>query len=819
MENNIIFERIIEDINYSNNGTTKRKVKTLFNQLGYKSTRSEKAINILKEGFEKYNIKSSEEIFNGISERIYINFQLKSNKTISEIQKTENPKINKKIVIPDDFFINLFEFENTSEYERFQSCLDSELPVAIFLLPLENDFYSSIVERILSFEILRKRQQKGFGSVIGKYNQANFETNNIPNEINLGWNAYDIHTFTQDTLKSAILGESIKEIIETDNFEKKFNDLALFANKYYSNDPFYLLFNYPSLIEIQQKLKENNLWSIVNKVSQKLPYTFVLKAKFKNDVELNDDIETKRKIINHFKILFETPFYDYTTTDDLIDIYTEIQKTQILGENQLFNKIDKNIFQKVHFGYESKEHIFLKYFAINTVSKSPYNCDLKNIECEVLVTNKDEELNEDFSSKPDVSFLYSNNTIVVEAETIRGKDYLKMTNELLSKGNGWKKLKNLSELWLLVPGFEVSRNYYQLIKSIEIVEFELSQLFNKKIEVKVFTPDIINQEIVECDFSEVYQLNFEISQSKSNKSIEQKKSFKIGFEDVKGLFEEKQTLNKLKLLQEQNDNIGIGGILFYGLPGCGKTHLAKSFANEMGWNFYNFSHADLTSMWLGESQQKIQAIFNQAKSKSPSIIFIDELDSIAFSRDNKDGIHSDQKSTINQLLIEINNIEKENVLVIGATNYLKNLDRAFLRTGRFDYKIPIFPPNKAERKEMLNYYLEKLNSELENKNKTILELSDENLNYLSEITSKFSSSDIEAIFNKPRIERLLEEEFDSFERLKNEVEELISSNQISLSLEQVELFVEECETNRIKSKKLDELKNEWNINKNKMGFN
>lgn len=97
MENNIIFERIIEDINYSNNGTTKRKVRTLFNQLGYKSTRSEKAINILKEGFKKYDIISSEEIFYGISERIYINFQLKNQIIESKFQRTENPKTNKKI--------------------------------------------------------------------------------------------------------------------------------------------------------------------------------------------------------------------------------------------------------------------------------------------------------------------------------------------------------------------------------------------------------------------------------------------------------------------------------------------------------------------------------------------------------------------------------------------------------------------------------------------------------------------------------------------------------------------------------------------------
>ncbi|MEH2352401.1 ATP-binding protein [Nostoc sp.] len=91
-------------------------------------------------------------------------------------------------------------------------------------------------------------------------------------------------------------------------------------------------------------------------------------------------------------------------------------------------------------------------------------------------------------------------------------------------------------------------------------------------------------------------------------------------------------------------------MLFYGLPGCGKTLLANAFANESGRYFFKFSPADIVSVWIGQSQKNIRDIFAQAKKKSPSLLFIDELDSIGFNC-NEDNAHTDQKATINQLLI------------------------------------------------------------------------------------------------------------------------------------------------------------------------
>ncbi len=407
----------------------------------------------------------------------------------------------------------------------------------------------------------------------------------------------------------------------------------------------------------------------------------------------------------------------------------------------------------------------------------------------------------------------------MEAETMRGKDYIRMTNQIITKGNGWKGLKNFSELWLLFPGFEIARNYYQIQKSVELIKNELSIKFNKNITLKVFSPDLLNQNITEISFDKIYNPTFKITaRSKAVHKTQQKP--KLGFEKVKGLKEEKQRLSELKALSESNTNIGIGGILLYGLPGCGKTHLAKSFAEELGWNFYSFSPADITSMWIGQGQQNVKDIFKQAKAKSPAILFIDELEAVAFSREVNTGFgaHSDQKATINQLLVEMNNIDEHQVLVIGATNFIKGLDPAIRRTGRFDLKIPIFPPNYEERKEIIRFYLDKLNAELSEKQKQTIILTNDDLDLLADKTKQFSSSDIEAIFNQPRIDLLLDKaNANTIERLLSVIEEVRNFG-LSINKNQVLKFIEECEQDQIKSHKLEQLKQDWEITTSKIGF-
>jgi SpoVK/Ycf46/Vps4 family AAA+-type ATPase len=405
---------------------------------------------------------------------------------------------------------------------------------------------------------------------------------------------------------------------------------------------------------------------------------------------------------------------------------------------------------------------------------------------------------------------------------MRGKSYLKMIGEIIKKTKGWSKDKNLKELWLVVPGFEVARNYYQLQTAQKLINTELFKIFGKEIEVKAFAPDYYSQKIFEVNLSTTYAPTYEIkSKGKQPTLVIEKPNFQ-GLNNVKGLVAEKARLRELKELYEGQNKLGLGGILFYGLPGCGKTYLTKCFAEEIGWNFYSFSPADLISLWIGESQKNIRNIFNQAKAKSPAILFIDELDSIAFNRDNDSNVsvHSDQKATINQLLMELNNIGEKDVLVIGATNFIKTLDPAIKRSGRFDLKIPIFPPNKDERKEILQFYVTNLNDELRSKHVIeMLSISDAEFDELANNTTQFTSSDLKALLNNPRIDLILKKTIASpVQRLLGEIKDYKNSGQLSLNINQVRDFISECQQNHIKTQKLDDLKKEWDISATKIGY-
>jgi SpoVK/Ycf46/Vps4 family AAA+-type ATPase len=842
MKSEELFSKILTDIQNSKTGRTGRKAKTIFSFLGAKTTNSQKAIDAFNLGLKHYNLKTTDnEVYYGMSYKNWITFELKGlgtkkrqipvSKVIPSMEDSPEPAFK----IPDDFLRYLFEFESDPEYERFQASLDSKFPVAIFLIPKKDDFYSSIVERVLSFEIIRKRQYEGDGgSIIGNTNQQDFSKRNDDpsqdlnfegNMLNI-WTKSDIHNFTQETMNNVILGESGKELIESEKFDRQFNQLALYSNKYYSNDQFFILFNCPSIEKINQQKRMHNLDKIVDKVTQKLPYTFRLQCKFSNDSELVDNPNIRKEIINHFKILCEIPSYQATEEtgerDDIFNVFVEFQKAQMQAESQLIHKFDPALFSKLTWGYESDEHKYLKYFALKTLHEQ-FRYSLNSIFSETNETSFDEITKEDYSSRPDVKAenpILGN--IIVEAETMRGKSYLTMIREITNKGKGWTKDKYLKEVWLVLPGFEVARNYYQLQTAQHLIKTNLFEIFGNEIMVKVFAPDYFSQRIIEVDLSHTYTSTYQILSKGRQKRSENVKPIFEGFKKVKGLKDEKARLFELKNLYEGQFNLGIGGILFYGLPGCGKTYLAKSFAEEMGWNFFAFSPADLISVWIGESQKNIQSIFNQAKAKNPAILFIDELDSIAFSRDNNsDGsVHSDQKATINQLLIEINNIAEHNVLVIGATNFIKALDPAIRRSGRFDLKIPIFPPNKDERKEILQYYVANLNEELKCREiKERLTITDAEFDLLADKTKRFTSSDLKTLLNTPRIDLILNKpNSSSVEKLLMEIDDFENTGQRSLQDFQVEAFINECQENRINSQKLVDLKREWGITANKIGY-
>ena len=215
----------------------------------------------------------------------------------------------------------------------------------------------------------------------------------------------------------------------------------------------------------------------------------------------------------------------------------------------------------------------------------------------------------------------------------------------------------------------------------------------------------------------------------------------VRWSDIGGLEDVKQELREavewpLKSPQVF-ESMGIRpprGILLYGPPGCGKTLLAKAVATESGANFIAIKGPEILSKWVGESEKAIREIFRKARQVAPSIIFFDEIDSIAPAR----GFRTDSGVTdriVNQLLAEMDGIQTlKNVVVIAATNRADILDPALLRPGRFDRIIFVPPPDRKSRLQILKVHVRKV---------PLAE--DVDLEKLADMTEGYSGADLEAL--------------------------------------------------------------------------
>ena len=222
---------------------------------------------------------------------------------------------------------------------------------------------------------------------------------------------------------------------------------------------------------------------------------------------------------------------------------------------------------------------------------------------------------------------------------------------------------------------------------------------------------------------------------------------KYKFSDVAGLKEEKEELIEIvDYLKNPNKYAAMGarapkGVILYGPPGTGKTLLAKAVAGEAKVPFYQVSGSSFEDMLVGVGAKRVRDLFNNAKKTAPSIIFIDELDSVAAKRGKVDFVGSSAgiaDQTINQLLAEMDGFDtKSGVVIIAATNRLDVLDEAILRPGRFDRHIQVNLPDIKERELIL---------EIHAKNKNIS--SKVNLGDIARRTPGFSGAQLENVLNE-----------------------------------------------------------------------
>src|SRR5947209_8899468 len=146
------------------------------------------------------------------------------------------------------------------------------------------------------------------------------------------------------------------------------------------------------------------------------------------------------------------------------------------------------------------------------------------------------------------------------------------------------------------------------------------------------------------------------------------------------------------------------GILLYGPPGTGKTLLAKALAHESGASFYSSSASAFVEMFAGLGAARIRKLFIEARKNAPAIVFIDELDAVGAARTGH-GFNREQDQTLNQLLVELDGFDtRAQVVVMGASNRLQDLDPALLRPGRFDRQVLVSAPDLAGREEILRVH-------------------------------------------------------------------------------------------------------------------
>src|SRR5213592_3661445 len=146
------------------------------------------------------------------------------------------------------------------------------------------------------------------------------------------------------------------------------------------------------------------------------------------------------------------------------------------------------------------------------------------------------------------------------------------------------------------------------------------------------------------------------------------------------------------------------GILLHGPPGTGKTLLAKAAAHESGATFYAASASSFVEMFAGLGAARIRRLFKDARKKAPAIIFIDELDAVGAQRSGH-GFNREQDQTLNQLLVELDGFENaRQVVVMGASNRIQDLDQALLRPGRFDRQMLVPPPDLSGREAILGVH-------------------------------------------------------------------------------------------------------------------
>ena len=254
----------------------------------------------------------------------------------------------------------------------------------------------------------------------------------------------------------------------------------------------------------------------------------------------------------------------------------------------------------------------------------------------------------------------------------------------------------------------------------------------------------------------------------------------VRWEDVGGLDEAQAKLKEGIELPLKNPDafrrLGIRpakGFLLYGPPGTGKTLLAKAVARESEANFISIKSSDLLSKWYGESEQQIARLFARARQVAPTIIFIDEIDSLAPARGRGGGEPQATERVVNTLLAEMDGLEEmQSVIVIGATNRPTLMDPALLRPGRFDELVYVTVPDEKGRRRILGIHTSKMPL-----------AKDVDLDDFAARTERYSGADLEDLVRRAGLFALRDDGADAKEVRKNHFEKALEASRATVTPE------------------------------------
>jgi len=395
--------------------------------------------------------------------------------------------------------------------------------------------------------------------------------------------------------------------------------------------------------------------------------------------------------------------------------------------------------------------------------------------------------------RPDTQSWHRQNLYYVAPERFYGEGSTR--SDLFSAGVVLYKLifgvlpweTNLAGLTLQeqVQAITDKRNEPLTIPNVQVLEIDNNLL---KIMVKALAPDPKQRFASAKEFLDAIEGNIEIesapismtkvNQAENSPSMKPKEG--NGFADVAGMSEIKAIMQKkiINILKDpakaERFKIQIpNGMLLYGPPGCGKSFIAEKFAEEAGYNYVFIKSSDLASIYVHGSQEKIGALFEEARKNAPTILNFDEFEALVPNRSKIN--NSSESGEVNEFLSQMNNCGKDGVFVIASSNRPDLIDPAILRKGRMDKIIFIPVPDKEARKGIFEIHMKDRPSS-------------DNINYdqLADMTENFVASDIAYIVNDAAT-RAFEDDVDITQNL---LEEVIKENSPSVSPQDLKSYEE-----------------------------